>query len=83
MQIPKIFTDKQNWLINMSTKQINYNKKEFSISKIITNGEYNIHNIPFENRNKIRSDIPYWTQNQYFNENKYNTKNIIFTEKYV
>ena len=75
-QIPKLVTDRKNWFINMSNKQIsdsvadilslggkfafNYNKKTFPISKIITNLEYSIHNIPFENRNNIRNELTYW-----------------------
>ena len=62
-QIPKLITDKKNWLINMSNKQVpdnvadilslgdkfafNYNKKTFPIAKIITNFEFSIHNRPF------------------------------------
>ena len=57
-QIPKLVTDKENGLINMSDKQIpdnvtnilsldgkfafNYNERTFSVFKIITNIEYNV-----------------------------------------
>ena len=91
-QIPKLVTDKNNWFINMSNKQIpdnvadilslgekfafNYNKKIFPIAKIITNLEYSIHNIPYDNRNYIRNELTYWVQNWLYNENININKNV-------
>ena len=50
----------------------NYTKKTLPINKIITNIEYNLHNIPLAEKNKIRSDVSYWIQNLAFNTNNYN-----------
>ena len=92
-QLPKLITDKENWVVNISNKQIpnnvldilnpggkfNYNhtKKRLSINEIITNIEYNTHNIPVTERNKIRSDVSYWIKNLAFN-----TDNISLTLTY-
>ena len=46
----------------------NYNKKTSPILKIITNFEFNIHNIPFDNRNHIRNGLTHWIQNWLYNE---------------
>ena len=59
-QLPKLITDKENWVVDISNRQIpdnvldilslggkfNYNhtKKTLPINKVITNIEYNIHN---------------------------------------
>ena len=72
-------TDKENWVVNISNKQIpnnvldilslggkfnyNYTRKTLPINKIINNIEYNIHNIPNLERNKIKCDVSYWVQN--------------------
>ena len=87
-QLPKLITDKENWVVNISNKHIpddvldglslgskfnyNYTEKTLPINKIITNIEYSIHNIPNLERNRIRSDVSYWIQNL-----AYNTKNFI------
>ena len=42
--------------------------KTLPISKIITNFEFSIHNIPVDNRNHIRNDLTYWIQNWLYNE---------------
>ena len=96
-QLPKFITDKENWVVNISNKQIPNNvleilslggkfnyvhtKKTLPINKIITNIEYNLHNIPTTERNKIRSDVSYWLQNLAFNINIYNVGSLNLTTK--
>ena len=104
-QLPKLIIDKENWVVNISNKQIpdnvldilslggkfNYNhtKKTLPINKVITNIEYNIHNIPNLEINKIRSDVSYWLQNIAFYLNNYNigslnlTTNILQTKNFL
>ena len=50
-----------------------------TINKIIINIEYDIHNIPAVERNKIRSHISYWIQNLAFNTNNYNIGSLNLT----
>ena len=75
-QLPKLVTEKLNWLVNISNKQIHNNvldilslggkfnckhtKKTLPINKMITNIEYSVRNIPISEINKIRSDTSYW-----------------------
>ena len=51
-----------------------------SIDEIITDIEYNIHNIPVTERNKIRSDVSYWIQNLAINTNNYNLGSVNLTK---
>ena len=96
-QLPKFITDKENWVVNISNKQIPNNvleilslggkfnyihtKNTLPINKIVTNIEYNLHNIPIIERNKIRCDISYWLQNLAFNVNIYNMGCLNLTTK--
>ena len=55
--IPDNFTN----IVSLSGKfSFNYSKQTLPISNIITNTEYNIHNIPYDKRNTVRGNISYW-----------------------
>ena len=96
-QLPKFITDKENWVVNISNKQIPNNvleilslggkfnyvhtKNILHINKIVTNIEYNLHNIRTTKRNKIRSDVSHLLQNLAFNINIYNIGSLNLTTK--